>query len=170
MAPGFPYRILILTGVLSMRSPGVFLISITPLSRLLPILTIRLPVLVSLSFTFLISLGGTFATPKANLIILGALVDVASLIRTELARTSRRIRLTHGVPSSGWRLQMMGTRHLEPLQGMGFCGVAGSASKGGAGGGAGGGGGGAGQTPTMHSRVRLYITVASLKPSLTRMV
>ena len=137
---------LILIRVLSVPVPGLFLISMTPLRLLFLLVSkIFLPFLVSLSLTFLISPGETFAVPKANRILLGT-------------NANRSMRLAHEAPWSWARLQAMGTRHLDPVHGMGFCGVAGTASTG-----DGGGGGGGGQIPATQFRARLYSTVSGLK-------
>lgn len=164
--------ILILTCVLLITVPAVLRISSTPVTLMSLLLSLRatcLPVVVSLSLTFAVVPGGMFETPEASRILLGARVELSSLRRRAPRGTNaiRSIALLQGVPRSGERLQVTGTGHREPVQGMGVCGVAGPAS---GGGGGGGGGGGRGQFPETHCRERLYCSVFLLSRSFTRMV
>ncbi len=114
---------LILIRVVLMGIRAAFLISSTPLSFLPPfLLTMSLPFFVSLSLTFAVRPDGTFATPKANLIRLGALASAPALSRTVRPSTKRVTRRSaHGAPS----VQVSWTPHAERLQLP--CGVGGTA-------------------------------------------
>jgi putative addiction module killer protein len=109
--------------------PVVLRISSTPVTLMNLLLSLRatcLPVLVSLSLTSAIAAGGMFEMPEANWILLGARVELSSLRRRARRGTNaiRSMALLHGAPRSGDRLQVTGSRHREPVQGMGVCGLA----------------------------------------------